>query len=70
MTDIAKSLRFKLLEHAEIRIPKLVSENIASDGVIKWVLEVDGNNKIETVFIPETDRGTLCVSSQVGCALE
>lgn len=70
MTDIAKSLRAKLLECAEIRVPTLVSEHIASDGVVKWALEVGDNNKIETVFIPETDRGTLCVSSQVGCALE
>jgi 23S rRNA (adenine2503-C2)-methyltransferase len=70
MTDIAKSLRAKLHELAEIRVPSLVAENKASDGVIKWVLQVDDNNKIETVFIPENDRGTLCVSSQVGCALE
>jgi 23S rRNA (adenine2503-C2)-methyltransferase len=70
MTDIAKSLRTKLQELAEIRVPILVAENKASDGVIKWVLQVDDNNKIETVFIPENDRGTLCVSSQVGCALE
>lgn len=70
MTDIAKSLRAKLQDVAEVRVPKLVSENIASDGVIKWALEVGDNNKIETVFIPEGDRGTLCVSSQVGCALE
>ena len=70
MTDIAKSLRAKLNEVAEIRVPQLVSENIASDGVYKWALEVDNHNKIETVFIPDKDRGTLCVSSQVGCALE
>ncbi len=70
MTDIAKSLREKLEELAIVEVPKLVSENIASDGVIKWALEVGNNNKIETVFIPEENRGTLCVSSQVGCALE
>ncbi len=70
MTDIAKTLRAKLNEVAEIRVPTLVSENTASDGVIKWALEVDNHNKIETVFIPDNDRGTLCVSSQVGCALE
>ena len=70
MTDIAKTLRAKLNEVAEIRVPQLVSESIASDGVYKWALEVDNHNKIETVFIPDKDRGTLCVSSQVGCALE
>ena len=70
MTDIAKTLRLKLHQVATIKVPNLVSENIASDGVIKWVLQVDEANKIETVFIPEEDRGTLCVSSQVGCALE
>lgn len=70
MTDIAKSLRLKLQDIAEIRVPQLVTENRASDGVIKWALEVGNGNKVETVFIPEDGRGTLCVSSQVGCALE
>lgn len=70
MTDIAKSLRAKLEEIAVIEVPKLVSEGISSDGTRKWALEVGNGNKIETVFIPEDDRGTLCVSSQVGCALE
>ena len=70
MTDIAKTLRTKLHELATIKVPELVSEHKASDGVIKWALEVGDNNKIETVFIPENDRGTLCISSQVGCALE
>lgn len=71
MTDIAKSLRVKLEELAEINTPKLVTESVASDGVIKWVVAVgDDGNKIEAVFIPEEDRGTLCISSQVGCALE
>lgn len=70
MTDIAKSLRLKLQEIAEITVPVVVAENKATDGVIKWVVEVGNGNKIETVFIPEEGRGTLCVSSQVGCALE
>jgi 23S rRNA (adenine2503-C2)-methyltransferase len=70
MTDIAKSLRLKLLEVAEINVPIVYSEHIATDGVYKWILEVGNGNKIETVFIPEVDRGTLCISSQVGCALE
>lgn len=70
MTDIAKSLRIKLQDVAEICVPELVTEKIASDGVYKWALEVGNGNKIETVFIPDNDRGTLCISSQVGCALE
>lgn len=70
MTDVSKTLKNKLDKIAQIRVPQLVSENIASDGVIKWALEVGDGNKIETVYIPEADRGTLCISSQVGCALE
>ena len=70
MTDIAKSLRVKLEELVQIQTPQMVSEELATDGVIKWVLAVDNANKIETVFIPEEKRGTLCISSQVGCALE
>lgn len=70
MTDVSKTLKSKLEEIAEIRVPQLFSEHIASDGVIKWVLEVGDGNKIETVYIPEENRGTLCISSQVGCALE
>jgi len=69
MTDIAKSLREKLLETAVIQPPKLISTHESDDGTRKWVLEVGAGNAIETVFIPEEDRGTLCVSSQVGCAL-
>lgn len=70
MTDIAKTLRAKLHELACLSVPTLVNETIASDGVYKWALAVGDSNKIETVFIPEAGRGTLCVSSQVGCALE
>lgn len=70
MTDIAKTLRAKLEEIATIEVPKLVSEQNSSDGTRKWALEVGNGNKIEAVFIPEDDRGTLCISSQVGCALE
>jgi 23S rRNA (adenine2503-C2)-methyltransferase len=69
MTDIAKSLREKLLEHAVIQPPQLLASHDSEDGTRKWVLEVGAGNAIETVFIPEDDRGTLCVSSQVGCAL-
>ncbi len=70
MTDIAKSLRATLEQIATIEAPQLVSEQISTDGTRKWALEVSGGNKIEAVFIPEEGRGTLCVSSQVGCALE
>lgn len=70
MTDLAKSLRAKLPEVAEIRPPILGHEQISADGTRKWLLEVGPNNRVETVFIPETDRGTLCVSTQVGCALD
>jgi len=70
MTDIAKSFREKLATHAAVQPPGLLAEQIASDGTHKWLLDVGAANGIETVFIPEDDRGTLCVSSQVGCALE
>ncbi len=70
MTDLAKSLRAKLPQVAEIRPPVLGHEQRSSDGTRKWLLEVGPNNRVETVFIPEDDRGTLCVSSQVGCALD
>lgn len=70
MSDIAKSLRAKLQDIATIDAPKLVMEQISGDGTRKWALEVGNGNKIEAVFIPEDDRGTLCISSQVGCALE
>ncbi len=69
MTDLSKSLRSRLGDIAEIRPPEVVGHKVSADGTHKWLLSVDANNCIETVFIPETDRGTLCISSQVGCAL-
>ncbi len=69
MTDIAKSLREKLRQAAKVEPPALVSEQLSDDGTRKWLLNVGEHNAIETVFIPENDRGTLCISSQVGCAL-
>jgi len=69
MTNISKNLRAKLKEVAVIRVPKVVTDQKSEDGTHKWVLEIDSGNHIETVFIPEQGRGTLCVSSQVGCAL-
>jgi len=70
MTDVAKSLREKLAQVAEIRPPLVKAEQISDDGTRKWLIDVGAGNGVETVFIPEDDRGTLCVSSQVGCALE
>lgn len=70
MTNLSKGLREKLKQQAEIRTPEIVTQQLSDDGTIKWLLRVDSGNCIETVFIPEADRGTLCVSSQVGCALE
>src|SRR5690349_22754175 len=70
MTDLAKSLRDKLNARAEVRAPAILSEHKSEDGTVKWLFDVGVGNGIETVFIPEDDRGTLCVSSQVGCALD
>lgn len=70
MSNLSKSLREKLTKEAEIKLPEVVTEQISDDGTIKWLLRLDSGNSIETVFIPENDRGTLCISSQVGCALE
>ncbi|WP_158782648.1 bifunctional tRNA (adenosine(37)-C2)-methyltransferase TrmG/ribosomal RNA large subunit methyltransferase RlmN [Pantoea sp. BAV 3049] len=69
MTDINKVFRGKLKELAEIRAPEVAEEQRSSDGTIKWAITV-GGQQVETVYIPEKDRATLCVSSQVGCALE
>lgn len=69
MSNLSKSLRKQLQETSALRPPEIVSEQRSSDGTVKWMIKVDSGNCIETVFIPEVDRGTLCVSSQVGCAL-
>src|SRR5205085_6463077 len=69
MSDLAKSLRDKLAGTAEVRALDLISEQASADGTIKWLFDVGGGNAVETVFIPEDDRGTLCVSSQAGCAV-
>ncbi|MBN1086696.1 bifunctional tRNA (adenosine(37)-C2)-methyltransferase TrmG/ribosomal RNA large subunit methyltransferase RlmN [Erwinia aphidicola] len=69
MTDINKVFRNRLKEVAEIRAPEVAEEQRSSDGTIKWAIQV-GGQQVETVYIPEKDRATLCVSSQVGCALE
>ena len=69
MTNLSKSLRQRLSGTASLALPEVVHEQHASDGVRKWLLRLSDGNAVETVFIPETDRGTLCVSSQVGCTL-
>jgi len=69
MSDLAKSLRGKLVQHAEVRGLPVISEQRSADGTVKWLFDVGGGNAVETVFIPEGDRGTLCVSSQAGCAV-
>ncbi|MGE5241952.1 MAG: 23S rRNA (adenine(2503)-C(2))-methyltransferase RlmN [Bacteroidota bacterium] len=69
MTNLGKDLRARLKELAEIRMPEIALDQQAADGTRKWLLRLDDGNAIETVFIPEEDRGTLCVSSQVGCTL-
>ena len=70
MTDVAKSLRAKLATTASITPPVPVRDSISTDGTRKWLLDVGNANAVETVFIPETNRGTLCISSQAGCALD
>lgn len=69
MTNLSKAFREKLMTFAEIRLPELVGCQESKDGTHKWLLKLSCGNCIETVFIPEKTRGTLCVSSQVGCAL-
>ena len=70
MSDLAKSLREKLAILARIEPPVIVGDQLAEDGTRKWLLKVDDANAVEAVFIPETNRGTLCVSSQAGCTLD
>ena len=69
MTDLARSLRDKLARHAHVQAMPVVSTQRSADGTIKWLFDVGDGNLIESVFIPESDRGTLCVSSQAGCAV-
>jgi len=69
MTNLSKSLRTYLQQHCEIKLPQLVTEQLASDGTCKWAVQMHCGNRVETVYIPEERRATLCISSQVGCAL-
>lgn len=70
MTDLPKSLRTVLLDTVEIRLPRILQTHPSADGTVKWVMELVDGQRVETVFIPEGKRSTICVSSQVGCALE
>jgi 23S rRNA (adenine2503-C2)-methyltransferase len=70
MTDLAKDFRARLAAVAEVRAPQIVSVQASADGTTKWLLRADEAQAFEMVFIPEADRGTLCISSQVGCALD
>ena len=69
MTDLAKSLREKLKTCAEVAPLTVISQHASSDGTIKWLFDVGAGDAVEAVFIPESDRGTLCISSQAGCAV-
>src|SRR5271166_3905922 len=70
MSDLAKDFRGELEAVAKISVPQIVTEQQSADGTRKWMLRMDEVQGIETVFIPEPDRGTLCISSQVGCAMD
>ncbi|MRS99940.1 23S rRNA (adenine(2503)-C(2))-methyltransferase RlmN [Ralstonia pickettii] len=69
MTDLAKSLREKLATRANIQAPAVITDHLSSDGTRKWLVDVGQGNAVETVYIPEETRGTLCISSQAGCAV-
>jgi 23S rRNA (adenine2503-C2)-methyltransferase len=70
MTDLGKAFRSRLAEIADIRAPEVITEQVSSDGTRKWLLRLESGQAIEMVFIPEPGRGTLCISSQVGCAMD
>ncbi len=70
MTDLSKALRQRLSEEAEIGMPRVLSRHDSDDGTVKWLFASGSGQAVETVFIPEPGRGTLCISSQVGCALD
>jgi len=70
MSDLAQDFRAQLREVAQICVPQIVAQQVSNDGTRKWMLRMDQVQGIETVYIPEPDRGTLCISSQVGCAMD
>ena len=69
MTNLSKDFRAMLSDHFEIRLPEVVHRQLSADGTRKYLVKIAGGHEIETVYIPEVDRGTLCISSQVGCTL-
>lgn len=69
MTNLAKNFRAKLHALAKVEAPRVITEKISGDGTRKWLFDVGGGNAVESVFIPEDDRGTLCISTQAGCAM-
>ena len=69
MSDLAAALRAKLKGCAHVQALPVISEHVSADGTVKWLFDVGGGNAVESVFIPEDDRGTLCISSQAGCAV-
>ena len=69
MTNLAKDYRAKLAEHFTLDLPEVVSKQVSADGTRKYLVRIAGGHEVETVYIPEEDRGTLCISSQVGCTL-
>ena len=70
MSDLAKEFRAQLTQQAEVKLPEIVLARQSADGTRKWLLRADASQAFDMVFIPETDRGTLCISSQVGCVLD
>lgn len=70
MTNMGKALRAKLAAVSEVRLPEVIYQDISKDGTRKWVMKMAGGSSVETVYIPEKERGTLCVSSQIGCSLD
>jgi 23S rRNA (adenine2503-C2)-methyltransferase len=69
MSDLARPLRQKLAASAAVKALEPIAEQLSADGTVKWLFDVGAGNAVETVFIPEADRGTLCISSQAGCAI-
>lgn len=69
MTDLARAFREQLAAHCEVRAPSMSHQHLSADGTRKWLFDVGHNNAVEAVFIPEDDRGTLCISSQAGCTV-
>ncbi|MEO5619999.1 MAG: 23S rRNA (adenine(2503)-C(2))-methyltransferase RlmN, partial [Cypionkella sp.] len=69
MTNLAKDYRAMLAEHFVLEVPEVVTKQVSNDGTRKYLVRIAGGHEVEVVYIPETDRGTLCISSQVGCTL-